>query len=79
MWPSMDPEMMFPAASSVAVPLPAKKTAGTPRRAASSGVRLIGTGPIDVPVDAQPFQGRALAAEFGLGVVDRADWPGAHR
>jgi hypothetical protein len=32
-----------------------------------------------LPVDAQPLQGRGLAAEFGLGEVDRADWPGAHR
>ena len=31
----------------------------------------------ELPVDAEPFQGRGLAAEFGLGEVDGADWPGA--
>src|SRR6266567_9539569 len=39
----------------------------------------VGEGFLELPVDAEPFQGRGLAAEFGLGVVDRADWPGAHR
>lgn len=42
-------------------------------------VGSVGEGFLELPVDAQPFQGRGLAAEFGLGEVDRADWPGAHR
>jgi hypothetical protein len=33
-----------------------------------------GEGFLELPVDAQPFQGRGLAAEFALGEVDRADW-----
>jgi hypothetical protein len=39
----------------------------------------VGEGFLELPVDAEPFQGGGLAAEFGLGEVDRADWPGAHR
>src|SRR6266702_2527128 len=42
-------------------------------------VGSVGEGFLELPVDAEPFQGRGLAAEFGLGEVDRADWPGAHR
>src|ERR1700746_489348 len=40
---------MFPAASTVAVPLPAKTNTGegSPKRAASAGVRSMGVGPID--------------------------------
>jgi len=34
-------------------------------------VGAVGAGFLELPVDAQPFQGRGLAAEFGLGVVDR--------